>query len=278
MRHYIDLIESGMDDLSAFEEAFEITSHDLNIQVRKYLDGGRFSAFQFELERLLPDFEPEVISLSREEILLGLAQTALQLGNYDAAENWFTLATANETTRPQAEAGLGDLLKFADEFEAAQPYFEQAVALAPDDPYVQLDIAEYWHDRASDTDDADSRATYIARARTHYVKAWKLDDSMPETYAQYAHTFVMEEQRYDFAIELLETAEGMLPSNITIRRTLAEAYLGAGRTDDAIAAARSVLAWSHSESLAAGRAREILAELAPDAEQPSAAEPTSAEE
>jgi len=258
---YIELIESGMGDISAFEEAFAITAYDLNKQVKRYLESSSLLAFQIKLDDLIPDFEPDVISLSREQVSLGLAQAALRLGEYDSAERWFTIATTDETTRPQAEAGLGDLLKFGDEFEAAQPYFERAIALAPDDPYIQLDLAEYWHDRASDSDDPAARATYITRARTHYVEAWRLDDTMPETYTLYAQTFLMEEQRYDFAVELLEQAESILPSNITVRRMLAEAYMGAGRTEEAIAAARSVLAWSHNESAAANRAREILAEL-----------------
>ena len=89
---------------------------------------------------------------------------------------------------------------------------------------------------------------------------------MPETYAAYGWTFVKEGQRYDFAIELLEQAQNILPSSIMLRRMLAEAYLRADRTEEAIAAARSVLAWSHDESDAAKRAREILAKLTSDTE------------
>ena len=84
---------------------------------------------------------------------------------------------------------------------------------------------------------------------------------MPETYAQYGHTFLMEGERYDKAIEMLELAESILPSSIIVRVRLADAYMGAGRDEDAVKAARSVLAWSHEESDAAEQARKILAEL-----------------
>ena len=265
MTRYIELFESGIGDIEAFEEAFMITPEDLDIQVKLYLEG-RISVIRWNIDELLPDFEADVISLSREQISLALGQTALRRGELDSAKHWFTIAATDEITRPQAEAGLGDVLKFGGNFEAAQPHFEQAVALAPNDPYVQLDLAEYWHTRASNPDDTGNRATYLARAREHYVKAWKLDDSMPETYAMYARTFLMEDRRYEFAIELLEQAQNILPSSIALRGMLAEAYMGADRTEDAVTAARSVLAWSHDESGAAKRAREILAKLASDAE------------
>jgi len=266
MGRYVDLVESGMGDTEAFEDAFQITTEDLDRQVKRYLGRRVLSGFQLKIDKLLPDFEPDVIALSREQISLALGQTALRRGEFDAAKRWFTIAVADEFTRPQAEAGLGDVLKFDGDFEAARPYFEQAAALAPGDPYIQLDLAEFWHSRAVELEDSEDRATYLARAREHYVKAWKLDDSIPETYAAYGWTFVMEGLRHDYAIELLEQAESILPSSIGVRLMLAEAYMGADRTADAVAAARSVLAWSHDESDGAKRAREILAEITADTE------------
>jgi len=249
-----------MGDIEAFEEAFMIAVKDLDRLVKRYLGSGR-PVFRWPIDKLVPDFEPDVVTLSREQISLALGQTALRRGELDSAKRWFTIATTDAITRPQAEAGLGDVLKFGSDFEAALPHFEQAVALAPNDPYCQLDLAEYWHDRARNSDDIVNRATYLARAREYYVKAWKLDDSMPETYAMYAGTFLMENRRYDFAIELLEQAQDILPSSIALRGMLAEAYMGAWRIEDAVAAARSVLAWSHDESGAAKWAREILETL-----------------
>jgi cytochrome c-type biogenesis protein CcmH/NrfG len=81
---------------------------------------------------------------------------------------------------------------------------------------------------------------------------------MPETYARYGATFVTDGRRYDYAIELFEQAERILPSSITVRMFLASAYLKADRKEDAVAAASSVLAWSHDESDIAKAARAIL--------------------
>ena len=77
----------------------------------------------------------------------------------------------------------------------------------------------------------------------------------------------MEDKQYELAIEMLEQARFLLPSNIDVRASLAQAYRGMGRADDAARTARSVVAWSHEESAATKVATEVLAELAAGDEQ-----------
>jgi len=137
----------------------------------------------------------------------------------------------------------------------------KTVALAPDDPYTQLDAAEYWHDRARQSPDEGVNLEYLDRARSHYLKAWQLDDSIPEVYAMYGQTFLDEGQNHTRAIEMLETAIELLPSNLDIRVMLAQAFAGAGREQEAIKEARSVLAWSHAGGHAGEQAEELLSEL-----------------
>jgi len=77
-------------------------------------------------------------------------------------------------------------------------------------------------------------------------------------------TLLEEGRHYDRAIEMLEAARDLLKSDLSVRLMLAKAYAGADRPADAIDAAQSVLAWSHSESDAAKEAREVLEELTGD--------------
>jgi len=264
MAAYIERVESGHDDVEAFEAAFGISVSELNKSVRRYLNKGKFRYFQYESAQLLPVFTPEVTRLSKARVSLALAQLALRGGELDEAERWFRLAVADEQTRPRATAGLGDVFKFRDEFEDAQPLFEEAVRLAPDDAYCQLDIAEYWYARLRNAEDHSERELYLARAQEYLVAAWKLDDSSPETYAMLGATLLEEGRHYDRAIEMLEAARDLLKSDLSVRLMLAKAYAGADRPADAIDAAQSVLAWSHSESDAAKEAREVLEELTGD--------------
>ena len=267
LAEYIKLTESGETDVAAFEQAFGMTMNQINRKVKSHLQRGRFMHFTMKPEKLLPAFEPVVVDLSREQVSLHLAQVAFSMGKLDQAEGWLRIAATGEETRARAEAGLGDVLKFRGEFEDARPHFEKAVALAPDDPYCQLDLAEYWHTLAATTEDTDKRAEYISSARAHYVKAWKLDDSLPETFAQYGRTYLLEGQDFDRAIEMLEEAEYLLPSEIGIRIALAEAYAGAGRNEDAVKLARSVLVWSHYDSDLVKWAEELAAPLESNEDQ-----------
>ena len=62
-------VEQARRVVEAFEEAFEITASDLNREVKGYLERGRFMSYRFDLDELLPAFEPVVTRLSREQII-----------------------------------------------------------------------------------------------------------------------------------------------------------------------------------------------------------------
>lgn len=269
MQRYLDLVESGEEDISAFEQAFGIKTGRLDSEVRGHLKRGKFDSFAFKADSLLPVFEADVVNLSPAETALGLAQIALGNGQLDKANHWFSKAASGEKTQARAEAGLGDVLKFRGDYAAAKPHFKQAVALAPDNPYNQLDFAEYWHYRALKTGNLAEREEFFTRARSHYVKASELDDSIPETYAMYGQTFLLQ-GNFEKAIELLEEAQRRLPSALDIRLILAEAYAAADRKTEAAKAVRSVLIWSHRDSAVIEHARGIVTKLASKAEQRTA--------
>lgn len=260
MQRYLELVGSGRGKADAFEQAFAVELPDLDRYMQRYPDNKKTQHLALRANQLVPGFKVEVSRPPREQVAIGLARVALQRGQLELAEEWFTIASQREETQPFAEAGLGDVFKFRGEFKAAQPRFEQAVALAPDSAVVQLDVAEYWHYRAMNTDKAEDRKQYLQSARSHYFKAWKLDDSAPETYAMYGQTYLMQ-GNYGRAIEMLEEAQRLLPANLNLRLILAEAYVGAGLAQQAATAAKSMIAWRHDDSIAT-RARALAAEAA----------------
>ncbi len=262
MQRYLALIESGEQNIAAFEQAFDVTTDVLDRDVQRHLKKGEFDAFSFKVDELLPVFEADVVLLSRQETALGVGQIALRNGALEYAEHWFKIAVSSAATRPRAEAGLGDVLKFRADFAAAELHFAQAIALAPDDPYCQLDFAQYWHYRAIQTDNAEQQNQFFSQAREHYEKAQQLDATMPETYAMHGQTYLMQDKPKN-AIKMLEQAEDRLPSALDIRLILAEAYASANRQEDAAGAARSVLIWAHDERALIERANSILAEVRP---------------
>lgn len=116
------------------------------------------------------------------------------------------------------------------------------------------------------TEEKDLQVIYASRARKYYVNAWKIDDSLPEVYAMYGKTFMLGDANYTKAVEMLEQAQQLLPSDIGVRLELAEAYLGAQHFDDAKNLARSVLAWSHGNEEVSKQAQDILDKASESAE------------
>jgi len=141
------------------------------------------------------------------------------------------------------------------EWEIALPHFKRAIEIAPDDAICQLDFGEYWHSRAGTSEDP---AELVKRERKRYVASRKLDGGIPETYAMYGYTFLLEGERPDKALEMLEMAEPLLPSDLSIRLGVAMAYFELDEPEEAIARARSVEILSHPGSDLAKRARELI--------------------
>jgi Flp pilus assembly protein TadD len=258
MAHFVDLVESGKDEVEAFEESFRISLIRLYTRMLRFFQDSVVPVYKVNIDEILPNPAPKAVALPRERIALGLGQVALSQGNLRSAIHWFEVASTDDVAAPRAQAGWGDVLRSIGRLEDARTHFEEAVELAPDDPYCQLDFGKYWYDLAKRSDDPSERATYLSRARERLVAAWKLDDSIPETYVLYGQTFLMEGERIDLATDVLKKAESLLPSNLTVRVLLAKAYRQAGDNDAAAMAARSVLVWSSPESNAAQLAREIV--------------------
>ncbi len=257
MSEYITLRETGLGGVKAFEEAFSVNASDFGLAVQKYVKINRFSYYSLDPDDLLPDFEPNVIEISREQASLSLARMASRTGKDDKAEYWYNIAKEDEELRSRAQVGLGEIHKSKGEYEMALPYFIKAVELAPDDYLAHLGLAEYWHSFAfKDKGRLDLQSLELARK--HYLDAWKLEKTVPEIYAMYGKTYIDEGKNVGKGIEMLEQAQRMLASNLPIRTYLAEAYLLVGRNDDAIIAARSIIAWSHSESNISVRAKKII--------------------
>ncbi len=267
MAKYLSLVESGEDPVEAFEGGFGMTAGNANRRLKRYLEKGRFSYTRLDAKKLLPVFEPEVIKLSSADVTLGLGQLALSRRKYDLAEKWLRMALNGTTTSARAEAGLGDVMSSRQDYESALKHYKTATESAPDDPDVHIDLGKFWQSRARTSDFQEDRIDYLNKARRSYVKAWKLDDSLPENYAQFGRTHLMEGKNFEKAVELLEEAHYLLPSNVAIRLDLAQAYLRTNNNTAAINAVRSVLAWSHGDSPYSKRANRILERATADNDQ-----------
>ena len=270
MATYVELTGQGTGELAAFEQAFGVPSDTLDSAVRLYLQRAdllpqyyswTLPHYTLETDVVLKDFHAETVALTRGQASLNLGDLALNLGQLEAAERLYDIAVTDRSVEARAEAGLGDVLQFQGKFDDALLHLQHAIDLDPDDPDCLLSYAEYWHNRARVADDEERRAEYFGRANRYYLEASKLDDSRPETYAQYALALIDQETDFDTALDLLEHARALAPSNDSVKLSLAQAYVRTERYEDAARLARSVLEWSRSGSSVAGAAQKILDEL-----------------
>jgi tetratricopeptide (TPR) repeat protein len=258
MDRYIAMTASGRGEKESFEEVFQIKSQRLRGTLSSYLNRKCCNTFRFRIDELLPKFLPSVRQLSRTEAALRLGQLALKRGKSDIAMSWFETAMTSDATRARALSDSAGILLFRDEFDEAEKRLQDGIALAPDDPYIHLNLAKYWVSRAAAIDDLDRRAQYIDKAQRGILSAWEIDTTIPEIYALNGQAYLIGKQDIDKSVKMLEEAVRLLPSVQHIRLMLAHAYMDAGRNDDAVTAARSVIAWSHGENSQTRLAQEII--------------------
>lgn len=185
--------------------------------------------------------------LASHEVACHLGKLALLGGDPPLAQERFAKAVAANPANSRAWAGLGDAYKFQKKWEEARPFYERSLALDSKQPENQLDWAEYLHERALVSQEARERRHLLRAARRAYAKSFRLDPSIPETYAMYGSTFLVEGEDPARGIETLEHAHALLRSNLAIKLLLARAYVGVGRLGEARDLLAVILAWSHDD-------------------------------
>jgi len=254
--------KAGKSELESFRTAFQVDTEVMRRTLLRYLRQECCQYLWVESEHLLPEFEPTVSDISREEVSLGLGQVAQTLRLPELATGWFDIAAGNEGTRPRALAFSAPILAEGDNPAQAESRLEEALLMAPDDPFVHIENAKYKIWRVSKVEDNAERESLVKEAQSSLVKAWRLDREIPLVYALSGQTYLMLKNNTERAIEMLEQAAVMAPSNLEFRYLLALAYAQADRPEDATPLARSLINWSHGASGLKENAQELIDLLA----------------
>jgi hypothetical protein len=105
---YNSLIAEGETVRAAFEKAFEMSADTLGESVAEF-SATCCAEYVASVNKLLPDFELEVMKLSREEISLDLAGFAASNNAPDRARELYDIALGSDITREAAQSGIDAL-------------------------------------------------------------------------------------------------------------------------------------------------------------------------
>jgi len=258
LNRYFRLVASGTSHERAVREAFGVGPSSLDRRLQRYVRGERFGAVVIRFEQSEDLEAPEPRPLAQDEVVTRLGWLLISLGRAKPAQRYFEMAIAANPRNARAHAGLGAAEGLRGRRDAAVPHYGRALGIAPDDALNQLDVGAYYYDRAAETRNAEARAQFAALARRHFARSRELDDSLPEAYAMYGATFLLEGEETQRGLEPLEHASQMLPSSVEIKLLLARLYARLGRSMAARSLALAVYSRTHSEATRA-EAQEIAA-------------------
>jgi tetratricopeptide (TPR) repeat protein len=255
---YFRSVANGASHERAIRKAFGVSPRSLDRRLQRYVREERFgaAAIRFEHPEAVEAAEPR--PLSRDEVVTRLGWLLISLERAKPAQRYLEMAIAANPHNARAHAGLGAVEELRGRWDTAIPHFGRALGIAPDDPFNHLDVGAHYHERAAEARDAEARAQLAALARSHYARSWEIDDSLPEAYAMYGATFLLEGEETQRGLEPLEHASRMLPSSLEIKLLLARLYARLGRPLAARSLALAVSSRTHSEALRA-EAQEIAA-------------------
>ena len=251
--------ERGVGVEDAVESAFGISVDQLDAELRKYVKKRRYSSLVAGIETFDLGASPTVRALSRAEVATGLGELSFLGGRTELGFQYFQDALLVEPAHSRARLGLANAHALAGRWKEAEVEYGALLETDPDDATTHLDYGNFLHWQAMAVEDAAERAPLARRARSHYVKSWKLDDSVPETYAGYGATFLLEGQRTEKGLKTLRHAHEMRPSSLDIRIDLALAYHALGRSEEARRLLITTLGYIHDEA-ERKQVEEVLAE------------------
>ncbi len=260
---YTSAVSEGQSHVAAFERAFEMGLEDLEQELMRYYLDRQFVSRQVPADTALPAFRTRVRDLSQAEVQLLLAQMALRFENIDQAEIWFNAVLDDQDLRAHAEAGLGRVLGFRGDIEAASKRFDNAIHLMAWDFVIWMDYAQYWAQRIAFAPDHKTRDKFASELFHALESALTINEATPElnSLMGYAHIAKGDRDRIREAIGYLEAAAEGAPHDQASRLLLANAYIFEGRLHEAAEVAESVLRFEHEPNAITDAAHQLLSDI-----------------
>lgn len=258
LARYVIARRNGAGEIEAFEIGFQMSIEDLDRSITRYFMTTRSNYTRFPTELLLPSFTTTTRRLSRAEVLIMLAQTAMLTGAIDQAQKWYTKALEDDSTKALALAGLGKIFQGREAYDDGQAHFERALELEPDATTILIDYAQYWSERRRTASDRELAMDYASKSVALLQKSRALGAVTPETDALLAFMYLRQGRDIQDAIALLESATTKSPTDHWPLLLLAQSYRAVGRYDEAIQCANDIIRYEHNENSNTRAAQSII--------------------
>ncbi|MCB1057534.1 MAG: tetratricopeptide repeat protein [Acidobacteria bacterium] len=194
-------------------------------------------------------------------VLLLLSSLLLAAPAAEAAKS----ATGADTAQASLAFAVAKMLADEGSFREALESFEQAVELAPDDPYVRASYTELLARLAQLSRSPRYRQQQLRRAVDQAEAAHRLAPDDPDilrvvaqTYLTVAETDPQDTASLEAARQIFDRVRELAPGDVSVRLTLGQILLFQGQTDDAIAMFREAVAVSPENARAYGFLVEAL--------------------
>ena len=173
------------------------------------------------------------------QLAIMLAELALNSGRAENAQLFFQTAMELDSSIARSHSGLGDALRFQESSPADQTiaaYFEQAIALGPNQPDILMDYGEYWESELNDCDKswpARQRADIVAGIRLHFEKAIAMAAENPEANLAMGQLYLLAGENWVSGRDYQRKAFALLPADTFIMEQAIKYAIAADEYDEA---------------------------------------------
>jgi tetratricopeptide (TPR) repeat protein len=237
---YLDALAAGQEPRKAFEASFGASYREISKALQDYLRRSLLPYRRYELADLAVDAAASVRELPRAQALTALGDLLIHVDAQAQAEveRHFRAALDLEPGHAPAWAGLAALRHRQDRHGEAQGLFEEALRLAPGDPWTHYLYADSLLRRlvgeGTFVITEDDETLEVARlARRHFEQSLRGPAPPADAYAGLGLTYLFDREDLAIGVTALETAHRLLPAREDVTLNLGVLYARAGQRERA---------------------------------------------
>lgn len=219
---YLGYILAGRNHRFAYDQAFDVTVGDLDVEFHNYLLTSSRPAGEIAYGELIDNQSYSSSKIEGGQLAVLLGELALNSGSMATAQSYFEATLELDPQIARGYSGLGDSIRFqggeVNDQEIAA-YFQQAVEAAPEDPVIMLDYGEYWEAELNDCDkprSAGQRQLILEDMAKSYQQALTLMPENPEANLATAHLYLFEGSDWRQGRAYQEKAFSLFPADTFI--------------------------------------------------------------